>query len=302
MQKEIINLLKNNPKLLPIDTGLQSSGKKLKNIKAVIFDIYGTLLISGSGDVGTSIEAGSYKAFEAAFRKCGIDTVSKEASEYVREQFFSSISSTHESMRADGYPYPEIDIIEVWENIISSKGAERLLPEIKIIPAPFIAAAYESTVNPVYPMPGAKELIEKLKSSGFRLGIISNAQFYTPLIIKQYFGGDPHKIGFEKSLCLFSYIERRSKPDTALFSKLSSSLSKFNIKPEESIFIGNDMLKDIMPSKKTGYKTALFAGDKRSLRLHKNNDACSKIVPDVILQRLLDLNNFIGVEQDEKRL
>ena len=74
---------------------------------------------------------------------------------------------------------------------------------------------------------------------------------------------------------------------------MSAALGKLGISPAEAVFIGNDMLKDIMPASVTGYKTALFAGDKRSLRLRKDHDACSNIKPDVIVTNLLDLFDFI---------
>jgi len=36
--------------------------------------------------------------------------------------------------------------------------------------------------------------------------------------------------------------------------------------PHQVLYVGNDMKSDIIPAKKCGFKTALFAGDKRSLR------------------------------------
>jgi len=43
--------------LEPLPTGLQPSGSIDGVVRCLIFDIYGTLLISGSGDVGTSMQA-----------------------------------------------------------------------------------------------------------------------------------------------------------------------------------------------------------------------------------------------------
>jgi len=52
-----------------------------------------------------------------------------------------------------------------------------------------LAVEYECRVNPVWPMPAALETIETLRARGFRLGIVSNAQFYTPLIIEAKISG-----------------------------------------------------------------------------------------------------------------
>ncbi len=293
MKIAINDLLLPNSHMNPLPTGIKSSGQKLHNIKAVIFDIYGTLLVSGSGDVGTAIESGSTEAFKEALNKCGISDVSDAAAEFIRNYFFDLITETHSEMRGAGYPYPEINIIEIWSDIIVSKDISGLLPDFSSVAPELAAFAYETTVNPVFPMPGASKLLKKLEKKGLKLGIVSNAQFYTPVIFEYFFPGGFDGFGFEKNLCLFSYIEKRSKPDAVLFEKLTASLFEYGIPPAESVFVGNDMLKDIFPSASAGFKTALFAGDKRSLRLHRDNPACSNLNPDVIVSKLIDLIDYI---------
>ena len=293
MQNSLNDYLKPDLTLSPLPTCIDSRGERLTGIKSVIFDIYGTLLISGSGDVGTAMEAGSAEAFSSALNAAGIENVPAEASEFIKSSFFELIEKEHNRLRETGYPHPEVDIVSIWKDISGAPELNELIPGIQAFDPSILAAAYESTVNPVNMMPGAALLLEKLKTRGLKLGIVSNAQFYTPIVFESALGDSFHDFGFEPSLCLFSYIERRSKPDTALFDKLTGRLSAFNINPAESIFVGNDMLKDIMPSSVTGYKTALFAGDKRSLRLRKDHDACSNIEPDVIVNNLLDLLDFI---------
>ena len=293
MKTTVDYFFNNFPPLSPIKTGFKSSGKKLRDIKAVVFDIYGTLLISGSGDVGTSMKAGSAEAFSAALEKCGINSISSHAALIIKELFFSIISETHIEMKKEGFPYPEIDIIEIWSSIIKSADIIKMVPEIVNLQPEIAAAAYEAVSNPVYPMPYAKDILLKLKSSGCKLGIISNAQFYTPLIIEKLFDSSMPGLGFSDDLCFFSYIERKAKPAPELFNMLTSQLKSYGISPAESVYIGNDMLKDILPAAESGYRTALFAGDKRSLRLRKDIAACSNIEPDVILNELKDLFDFI---------
>ncbi|HAK47605.1 MAG TPA: HAD family hydrolase [Spirochaeta sp.] len=293
MQKRLIDILKPVDELQPVPTGIKSSGNPLKGMKAVIFDIYGTLLISGSGDVGTAMEAGSAASFTAALKKTGISDIRPSTAERIKALFFKLIDESHQRLRSEGLPFPEVDIIRIWSDIIDSRDIRERLPEISTIEPEIAASTYESVVNPVYPMPGAFELLESLKKKGFKLGIVSNAQFYTPIIFDSIYKQGIIGMGFEPPLCLYSYIEKRSKPDTVLFSKLNSGLSRFGISASETIFVGNDMLKDIMPSALSGYKTALFAGDKRSLRLRADDDACRNIKPDVIVNKLLDLIDYI---------
>jgi len=49
------------------------------------------------------------------------------------------------------------------------------------------------------------------------------------------------------------------------------------------------MLKDIYPAKMTGFKTALFAGDSRSLRLREDDSKCKNLSADIILTDLIQV-------------
>ena len=58
--------------LEPIPTGVSPQLSPVVDIRAVLFDIYGTLIISGCGDIGTSIEVQQANALEAALASLGI--------------------------------------------------------------------------------------------------------------------------------------------------------------------------------------------------------------------------------------
>jgi putative hydrolase of the HAD superfamily len=279
--------------LQPIPTGRKSGGKQLSGIKAFLFDIYGTMLISASGDVGSAAESGSAAAFKTALSSAGVTAGPDHAYSLIRELFFNLIDSSHNRLRLQGFPYPEVDIIRIWSEILSDCRISALIPELNRLSPETAAAAYESTVNPVYPMPEMFDLFDHPLLKKSELGIISNAQFYTPRIFDYLINGGLSGLGFNTNLCLFSYLEKRAKPDLKLFSDLTEKLARLDIKPSEAVFIGNDMLNDIMPAAVSGYRTVLFAGDKRSLRLRKDHDACKDIKPDVIVNNLIEIIDYI---------
>jgi putative hydrolase of the HAD superfamily len=49
------------------------------------------------------------------------------------------------------------------------------------------------------------------------------------------------------------------------------------------------MLKDIWPATRLGFKTALFAGDRRSLRLREDDERCRVLQPDLVIDQLEQL-------------
>ena len=59
--------------------------------------------------------------------------------------------------------------------------------------------------------------------------------------------------------------------------------------------MGNDMLNDILPARSVGFRTALFAGDKRSLRLRRDDPRCNNLKPDMILTDLIQLVGLLDI-------
>jgi putative hydrolase of the HAD superfamily len=125
------------------------------------------------------------------------------------------------------------------------------------------------------------------------MGIISNAQFYTPLLLRWFLKADPTDIGFVKDLLIYSFEIGRAKPSPSLFKIAASRLKKMGVFPESILYVGNDVRKDLLPAKQTGFQTALFAGDARSLRLGDDASAHRLASADLIITDLSQLLPYI---------
>ena len=289
MKTLIERIKKLSQPLEPIPTGAVLKLDPLDGVETVLFDIYGTLLISGSGDVGTAAATDSTEALTQALIVSGFEGDCERASEFGPELLKAEIAQRHETAHDDGIEFPEVEISRVWKKIIQKFQALDLLkadedPD-KILR---LAVEYECRVNPVWPMPGALEAIQFLKKRGFRLGIVSNAQFYTPLIIEALFGKSVEALGFEKELCVWSYKELRAKPSIELFQTLETKtdLSK-------ALYVGNDMLNDVWTATEAGCHTVLFAGDQRSLRLRERDKRCKKMKSTAIVDDLRQVTEMV---------
>jgi putative hydrolase of the HAD superfamily len=194
-------------------------------LRAILFDVYGTLLRSTAGETHP----------DPAMR--------------------ALIERSH---AASPYPFPEVDIREIHA---------AMYPELSPAEIERSAIVHEQTVNPVQAMPGAVETLRDLSSRGLLLGLVSNAQFYTVPVMEGCLAEPLDDLGIDPGLCVFSYLERRAKPDVHLFEVVRERLLKRGIQPEEVLYVGNDVRNDIDPAKAAGFRTALFAGDESSLRL-----------------------------------
>nr|WP_319266960.1 HAD family hydrolase [uncultured Draconibacterium sp.] len=300
-RNDIKKWLDSSEKLQPIPTtfcpNLKTDSKE--KIKAVIFDIYGTLLISSSGDIDqASLNKDNMRA---AMEAGGFDFADckEEACSFLLNQLQEQVKEQHEALKTKGHPYPDVDIFKVWQGMFEAAQNKGLLKLSGNESWSDTIMVFELLSNRVYPMPGMKEVLLEIKKMGIPIGIVSNAQFYTPIIMNYFLTGefstDHHINLFEEDLSVYSYKELRAKPDTALFEKFIPILnSKYNIEPSETIFVGNDMLKDVYTATKAGLRTVLFAGDERSLRLREDDERVKGMFPDFIINDLQQLTKIIG--------
>lgn len=292
-------------KLEPKATGIQPSFEPNKNIKACLFDIYGTLLISASGDIDESTisEENLYKALDYS----GFLTMDKKTfhergiGQKILDRFKEAIKAHHvQKNNHHQIAYPEVDIREIWNNVLKTAWDNKWIKEPENGNLTEMIFIFELLSNPVFPMPDMKEVIRQINDSGRLLGIVSNAQFYTPVIMNYFLNGQQVEdsdqvIYFNPDLTVFSYKIGKAKPDHSLFTEVRNILeTKYGIQANETIFVGNDMHKDIYAAAKAGFITVLFAGDQRSLRLKENLDAVKNTKPDYIITDLKQLFTILG--------
>ena len=263
------------------------AGIKNKSIKVVFFDLYGTLFISGSGDVASSEESIDIERFGALLKNYGLNS----DPEAILQSYFNEIKNHHDFLRILGVDFPEVQVEKIWMKVLGFENVQL---------AKMFAVEFESIFNPVWPMPGASEIFQYLKESGIKMGIISNAQFYSPLLFKAFMGCYIEEVGFCERLLFYSFKYEHAKPSPFLFCRAKLELSKLNINPQQALYVGNDMLNDILPAATAGFHTALFAGDKRSLRLRMDDPRCKDLLPDLTVTDLRGLVEYLSVKGECK--
>jgi putative hydrolase of the HAD superfamily len=259
---------------MPIPTGVEPAGRLKRPVACILFDIYGTLFISGSGDIAV--------AQKGAAATVGIDTILERhgwtlSADQAQDALHAEIKRVHARLHQGGEAHPEVVIEEIWKRVLVASDIERVRR---------FALEYELAVNPVWPMPHLKETLNTLVEAGMVLGIISNAQFYTPLLFQWFLGQDLEGLGFDPHLTIFSYEWGCAKPSQRIFEIARRRLSAMGIDPSKTLYLGNDMRNDILGAHRAGFQTALFAGDKRSLRLREEDHACRRVSPDITITNL----------------
>lgn len=263
--------------LTPRPTSLRPSGNLKAKVRCVLFDVYGTLFISESGDISIAKrESQQIDKLESLLLQFRID----RNPQFILKTFFEAIDQQHKQQRAEGIDFPEVEIDQIWKQVLK-------VDDLNTIRS--FALEFELIVNPVYPMPHLEKMLTSCQKSNILMGIISNAQFYTPFLFTWFLGAGPENLGFHPDLMFFSYKFGYAKPSTFLFRRAAEKLEQMDIPADAALYLGNDMLNDIYPAKQAGFQTALFAGDARSLRLRENDSRCSNLSADIVITNLEQL-------------
>ncbi|MDR1414105.1 MAG: HAD family hydrolase [Puniceicoccales bacterium] len=282
--------------LHPIETKISPIKPKLKkipDIRAVIFDVYGTLFttnVGGNSLFAPNIE--SDKLIVEAFEESDFDVFAHDIS--LSELYEGHIKAHYDIRRSEGITYPEINICDVWQDFLNELFAIGIIDgDLTERSIRRVIVCHECKVNPTWPAKGSLDFIRTLQDNNVIAGTISTAQFYTPIIMETLYQNSLKTLGFEAPICIWSYEHRHRKPSAVLFKLCEEGLKVFGIKPSQTLCVGNDMFNDIVPATKAGFKTALFTGDIRSIRLHEDIEECAKEKPTIVFNEFGQLGNCI---------
>ena len=268
--------------------------QKLPGIRAVIFDVYGTLFSSGVGDISLATEQNRDSELKSTLSDNGIQLTAEGHDARFDDRLHEHIHAHQAARREDGIEYPEVEIREVWVDFIQALVADGLIGDDFEADIETLVIDYESRVNPTQAMPELEATLSELHQRGQVLGIISNAQFYTRLLFDTYLHKSLSELHFDERIHVWSYRELEGKPSQALYRLSAAHLKEqHQIEAEEVLYVGNDMRNDIWPASEVGFKTALFAGDTLSLRRRKDHPNCAQLSADLEITPLSQILDCI---------
>jgi FMN phosphatase YigB (HAD superfamily) len=213
--------------------------------RAVIFDVYGTLLSMGPAPADAASRWQSL--CRAALPSSAEPPL--ELAEFNRRTE-QRIAMVHREAKAAGVAYPEID----WP-IVAGQAWPSLRDLSRVVLEDFLFehAQLQHTVKLAE---GAAEVLRHLAGRDILLGLASNGQFYTVRELKTALG----KSGLSESLfvpdlCFYSFLHGFSKPDPQVFLFLAEGLARRELRPAQALCVGDRMDNDIVPARQAGFGT-----------------------------------------------
>lgn len=280
---------RNSSPLAPHATDVEARYEPIDGVRAVLFDIYGTLFISASGDISLTSGASRGDAAAQAFDAIGCNLPDGSGDQVVAE-LHQQIKHHHAVSQAE---YPEVDIHQVWRDTLEQLLANGLIDRtLEAGSIETLAIEYETRVNPIWPMPGLENSLRAIQDANLVLGIVSNAQAFTQELFPALTGATLADFGFAEDISVWSYLHLQAKPGKFLYEQAVAALAVRGIQPGDVLYVGNDMRNDVAPAQAVGFRTVLFAGDARSLRLRDGDPLVSGVQPDAVVT---DLRQILSI-------
>jgi 2-haloalkanoic acid dehalogenase type II len=209
-------------------------------IKAVLFDLGETLVKTWTPEI-------TYQSLLSAFGVSRSAEAIKEAIELVEKEFAESNF---------GSEYGRVSYTKYWDRW-DTKVLKNLGISQSQIPANEVLAKWWKYANCVA-YPDAKDSLERLRQMGVRIGLVSNAyeEDIDPIL---------SKAGLEKRL--FDVVVgvntvKKAKPEPDIFRY---ALAKLDVKPEETLFVGDHVDNDYKGARAVGIRALLIGRESTSI-------------------------------------
>jgi FMN phosphatase YigB (HAD superfamily) len=279
---------------------------RLPKVRAVTWNVYGTLLAITGGElhlehpqpfimeVALDKTIQEFKMWGSMTRKPGQPT------DYLRKVYADLL--TQQTMTAGSEKFPEVAVDRVWESFI-----KRLLQKDYQFDAGFygslnefsrkVAYFFHASLQGVAPYPGGGAALAQIKESGLTQGLLGNGQCFTAAQLKHALNRQDGAIEIDNlvdpGLRFLSYEVRARQPSERLFRQAVAGLAEKGIQPDEVLHVGSRITLDIVPARRLGMKTALFAGDKASLQATPDQLKEPASRPDVLLTELTQIADIV---------
>ena len=244
----------------------------MDDIRAIAFDVNGTLveIRTDEHDDAMFRAAGHFLTYQ------GIDLRRHE----VKDLYFRFLD---EQRHAGEEEHPEFDAVAIWRRIVTEHATDftRALPAEKLAQMPLFLAESCRGISRrrlrLYPW--VREVLDVLRAR-FPLALVTDAQ-------SAYARGELHKVGLLEYFdpIVVSGDHGFRKPDRRLFR---IALDGLGGAAEHTLYVGNDIHRDVFGAREAGMRTALFTSDQGT----KEYQDC---VPDLVFDDHRELLSALGL-------
>jgi FMN phosphatase YigB (HAD superfamily) len=281
---------------------------RLPQVRAVLWNVYGTLLRITGGElwfehpqafvmnVALDKTIQEFKMWSSMSRKPG------QPADYMK-QLYDQVLMENRAVPGGTEKYPETASDRVWEALIKKlfqkdykfdAGFFGSLNEFSRKVAYFFHASLQATDCYKHTAAALRHVAEH----GLKQGLLADGQCFTRMQLQRGLAAQDKDAILDKlldkDLNFLSYEIRGRKPSERLYRHAVAALNQMGIAPNQTLHIGTSIQRDLVPARRSGMRTALFAGDRASLQAtpEQFNEPSNR--PDVLLTKLSQITEIVG--------
>jgi FMN phosphatase YigB (HAD superfamily) len=284
--------------------------KPLAGIKAVAWDVYGTLLRIADGEllfqhpqtvrmeVALDKTLQEFALWHSMSRKPGAPW------EYLQTLYLRAYDDLRLAGSGRKGDLTEIDAAKLWRRVLDKLNLEELkydealygdLDELAEKMAYFFHASLQGTEA----APGALETLLALSDAGIATGLVADGQAFTEVqllrALREQGTLPPAGRLWRSDLVVLSSQEGVRKPSKSLYLRAIERFLAVGIEPPEVLYVGARLREDLTIAKSMGFRTVLFAGDKLSLRATLSDLRDPAVKPDRMMTELKQIREILSL-------
>ncbi|MEI8380137.1 MAG: HAD family hydrolase [Planctomycetota bacterium] len=284
--------------------------KPLTGIRAVTWNVYGTLLRIADGDL-------LFQHPQAIRMEIALDKTIQEFNmwnsmtrkpgkpwEYMQQKYLKVLEDLKMASSGRKGDVTEVNSAEVWKKLLSMLDKKDYEYDTSLYGdidefSEKVAYFFHSSLQGVEASEGALDALLSLQSGGLRQAVVTDGQPFTlaqlhRALLAQGRLPSPDAI-FSPSLNTFSYIEGVRKPSKTLFLRAVDRFVKLGIEPEQVLHVSSRVKDDLAVAKSLGMRTALYAAEKLGLQVSGEELKDPATKPDRLITKLSQVRDILGI-------
>jgi len=284
--------------------------KPLPGIKAVAYDVYGTLLRIADGEllfqhpqqmrmeVALDKTLQEFNLWNSMSRKPGAPW------EYLQQLYIRAYDDLRLAGSGKKGDLTEVDAAKLWRRVLGKMELDKYTYDAALYGdldqlCEKLAYFFHASLQGTEVTSGALETLKLVDASGLRQGLLADGQCFTLAQLQRAFdlagGSDPVGRWIDFTLVTLSYQAGVRKPSRSLYQQAVERFRSKGIEPGEVLFIGARLRDDLAVAKQAGFRTALFAHDKLSLRAAMADLKDPAVKPDRLLTELPQVRDILSL-------
>jgi FMN phosphatase YigB (HAD superfamily) len=282
--------------------------KPLEGVRLVVWNIYGTLLRIADGEL-------LFQTPEEFPMQIALEKMDAEFNmwnhmyrkpiapwKYLQEQYLKFLERQRMASTKVKGDAPEVQSGEIWRQIFEQleekdyKYDEDLYGDKEEL-SEKAAFFFHASLQGIEAAPDALKALQTVAAGHLQQGLLADAQPFTLAQLLRCLKAQgklpPWGDLFQSKWAILSYQLGVRKPSKTLYQTLFQRGRESGISPQEMLYVSSRLDQDLAVAKSLGISTALYAGDKLSLRATKEEIANPKLRPDRLLTDLGQIGELL---------